>query len=295
MALDLARIRKSTRRIGKFVKRNSKRPGSDAVHKLRTSVRHLESALTALEPEKPRVKSLLRDLKKVRRLAGRVRDMDVLTASALSVDVRGEQDCMVRLLEHLGAERDRRARELRRALAKRRHRITRALDRAIDRIERVAEKARASEDSTAVRGAVARAIQYSSKLSQPGRLTTKNLHEYRLQVKELRDILRLSGRAADSTVVRKLEDVKAAIGEWHDWLELADIANDVLDHGTSCALSKRLRDTRDEKFRHASSLARALIAYLRPKTRKSKSRTAPIAKPVLDAAAAIASGSDLAH
>ena len=48
MSLDLERIRSSTRRVAKFVKRNSKRPAPEAVHKLRTSARRLETVLTAV-------------------------------------------------------------------------------------------------------------------------------------------------------------------------------------------------------------------------------------------------------
>jgi CHAD domain-containing protein len=290
MALDIERLRRSTRRLTKFAKRNPKRPSSDAVHKLRTSARHVQSALVALELDsRPGVTSLLRDLEKTRRLTGKVRDMDVLTADVLHVDWSGEQDCLVRLLEHLGAERSRRARKLRAAMAKRRSRFSKSLERGLERVERAAEDAGGS-DSEAVRGAVARAIELSSKLSRPGRLTTKSLHAYRLKVKELRDVLRLSDRAADSKLVAKLDEVKAAIGEWHDWAELTDIAVEVLDHA-SCALLKRLKATRDAKYKHALSLTQTLIArHLRPRagSRKRSRARAPIAEPVIEAVADLA-------
>jgi CHAD domain-containing protein len=261
------------------------------VHELRTGARNLETAFVTLGLDSKRgIDSLRRDLEKIRRLAGSLRDMDVLTAAALNVDRRGEQDCLVRLLESLGAERSKRARKLRAAIAKRRRRFLRSLERGLDRVER------ATEDADTVPGAVARAVQVSSKLSRPGRLTRKNLHEYRLEVKKLRDILRLSDRAADVALVPKLEEVKDAIGDWHDWVELTDVALDVLDHGASCQLTKRLAATRDTNYKRALSLTHALIArHLRPKRRKHRRRSAvraPIAKPVLEAVAAIAEADD---
>jgi hypothetical protein len=42
-------------------------------------------------------KRLLRDLARLRKLAGKIQDMDVFTACALTVHVDGEQDCAVRL------------------------------------------------------------------------------------------------------------------------------------------------------------------------------------------------------
>src|SRR5262249_12114964 len=106
---------------------------------------------------------------------------------------------------------------------------------------------------------------------------------------------------ADSALAQKLQEVKDAIGDWHDWVELTDIAHDVLDHGASCALSKRLAETRETKYRHALSLAQALTArQLRSRARKRGKRAAkesPIAEPVLEAVTAIAedSGPEVAH
>jgi CHAD domain-containing protein len=283
MSLDLDRVKKSARRVSKFAKRNPKRPSTDTVHKLRTSARHLESALVTLALDSKRgVKSLLRDLKKTHRRAGAVRDMDVLTAKALTIDWRGEQDCLVRLLEHLGAERSKRALKLRSAIAKRRRKVRRSLERS-----------REDDDAETVRATIAHALQVTSKLSHPGRLSKNNLHEYRLKVKELRDVLRLSNEAADSALVPKLEEVKDAIGDWHDWVELSDIAAERLDHGSACELSKRIAATRDQKYRHALSLTQGLIAdHLRPRVKK-----ASVAPPVLEAVAAIAqdTGPELAH
>jgi CHAD domain-containing protein len=279
MSIDTERIRKSTRRVRTFVKRNAKRPRSHDVLRLRTSARRLETALVALGLDADR----LRDLEKTRRLAGKLRDMDVLTAHALNVDRRGELDCLVRLLEHLGAERSKRARKLHAAIAKRRPRILRWLVR----VEKAAADVRGNGGDRAVRGAMARAIQVSSRLSRPGRLTRSNLHAYRSRVKELRDLLRLSDRRVDSALVPKLVEVKDAIGDWHDWVELAEIAAGTLDHGASCRLVKRIAATRDARYRNALSVARALVTRLRPRRRK---RRAPIAKPVLEAVAAIAEG-----
>lgn len=294
MSFNIKRIRKSTRRVAKFVERNAKRPRADAVHNLRTSARHLETALVILGLDAERgVDSLLRHLKKTRKHAGTLRDMDVLTADALEIDRHGEQSCLVKLLEHLGAERAKGARKLRGMIAKKRPKILRALARGLEHVELVAKRARKEPRSAdAVLGAAVRALQFSAQLSRPGRLTRNNFHEYRLKVKDMCEVLRLPDRPANPALLQKLGEVKDAIGDWHDWVELHDIAADVLDHGPSCELVKCIKTTGDSKYTHALSLTRTLITHhLRTKPRKSTKRSATkgsIATPVLEAAAAIA-------
>lgn len=55
---------------------------------------------------------LIRDLGRFRRRAGKIRDMDVLTAAVTSVYDPEETDCAVQLLEYLGTERYKHARKL---------------------------------------------------------------------------------------------------------------------------------------------------------------------------------------
>jgi hypothetical protein len=86
-------------------------------------------------------------------------------------------------------------------------------------------------------------------------LTRKNLHPYRLGVKELQNVLRLGEHSSNGEFVNALGQVKDAIGEWHDWEELLAITKGVLDHGTECTLLRRLKEISDEKYRDALSKA----------------------------------------
>jgi hypothetical protein len=55
---------------------------------------------------------LLRHLARIRKRAGKIRDLDVLTGYACTVQVDQECDCLVQLLEYLGAGHYRRAEQL---------------------------------------------------------------------------------------------------------------------------------------------------------------------------------------
>jgi CHAD domain-containing protein len=294
MSFDIERIQKSTRRVRKFLQKNSKRPSSKAIHNLRTSTRSLETTFTALRlNSKGTVKRLLRDLANVRKRAGKVRDMDVLTAHALTVNQAGEQDCLVQVLEYLGAERNKSAKKLRLVIETDSPQLRRKLKRNSKRVEKVFKEAENNPaDSDAMPVVVAKAISLSTELNSPARLTRSNLHPYRLKVKELRNVLQLSERPGDQELLKKLGEVKDAIGEWHDWEELIAIATQLLDHGTSCKLIKHLKDTSNSKYEHALSLTNDLRSnYLTSRTPKHGTRhtkKATVPAPVLRAPSAIA-------
>src|SRR5712691_4917789 len=113
MALDTDGTQKSVRQLRKLLKNLPRQPTPDEIHTLRTRTRRFESTLDALGLDSKRnERRVLRDLGRIRRRAGKVRDMDVLTAHTVTVHPDQEQDCLVRLLEHLGAERYRRAEQL---------------------------------------------------------------------------------------------------------------------------------------------------------------------------------------
>ena len=295
MSFDLPRIQKSTRRVEKFLRKNSRRPSAEAIHDLRTDSRRLETAFVTLNlNSKANVKRLLRELGDVRKRAGKVRDMDVLTAAAVTVQHEREQNCLVRLLEHLGAERGKQVKKLRSRVDAANPRLMRRIDRTSKRVEKLLKRAKEDPaDSTAVPVTVAKAIELGADLKTPATLTRANLHEYRLKVKELRNVLQLANQPDNQKFVGDLTEVKDAIGEWHDWQELSGIANQVLDH-TPCKLRSTLKAMTDAKYKHALRLSNQLRDnYLdsgRPKRGRKSIKKSARPDGFLDATAAIAEG-----
>src|SRR5215471_3963213 len=295
MSFDVKRIDKSSRRVQKFLRKNSRRPSSTAIHNMRTSIRSLETTFNTVGLDsKGKVTRLLHDLRDIRKSAGKVMDLDVMTADALALADDEERDCLVQLIEHLGAERNKYAKKLHRVIQTTGSQFQHDLKRKLKQLQKVLKQA-ANKDSAgshAVPLAMARAIELSSGLESPARLNRNNLHPYRLRVKELRNVLQLSDQAGDQEFVEKLGEVKDAIGEWHDWEELTAIAVQLLDHGDSCKLIKHLH------LNCKSALERALIItsrfrdkYLesaRPKHRPRNSKFAALSGPVLRAVSAIA-------
>jgi len=259
MPFDVDGVNKSARKVRRFLRKNPRRPTSKAIHKVRTSTRSLETTFATLGlDDKPSIKRLMRDLGKVRKRAGKVRDMDVLTEDAMAIQLKGEEDCIVRLLEYLGKERSKYAKKLRREIEDDDPRLQRTLKRYSRKLERLLEQDGKNPNSNAMPTTLAKTKKLSTELKRPARLTRGNLHEYRLKVKELRDVLLLSEQNGNPAFLEKLTEVKDAIGEWHDWEELIGIAGKLLDHGDSCELLKHLRTTGASKYAHAIDLSHDL-------------------------------------
>ena len=295
MSFDVERIRQSVRRVSKFLEKNSKRPSADAVHNLRTSTRSLETTFETLGLDKKgNAKRLLRHLGRVRKRAGKVRDMDVLVEAALTLkrNPDSEKACLVQLLEYLGAERNKYAKKLRREIEADRSQLRQDLKRNSKRLEDLLDQAKKNPGgSDAIPATAAKTIQLTADLKTPARLNRKNLHPYRLKVKQLRNVLQMSQQTSKSEFLEKIGEVKDAIGQWHDWEELIGIATQLLDHGPACKLVKRMKATSDSKYKDALSLTNRLRRnYLNGQEKDILPRTngALVSEPVLEAAEAIA-------
>src|SRR5947207_7814898 len=113
MGLDIKQVRKPIRKLRKLLKKMPKAASPDQVHALRTNSRRLEALISSLalgSGREPR--RLLKHVARLRKSAGTVRDMDVLTGFVASLEVDGEQNCKLQLLEHLASERQKHARKL---------------------------------------------------------------------------------------------------------------------------------------------------------------------------------------
>src|ERR1700687_5900086 len=82
MPIDLKRSRLAFQRLGRELTKLTKEPVPESVHKFRTNSRRVEAVLSEVAPELNRNdKKLLKLLSRLRKKAGRVRDLDVEIAS----------------------------------------------------------------------------------------------------------------------------------------------------------------------------------------------------------------------
>jgi CHAD domain-containing protein len=97
----------SVPKLRKLLKKMPAVPNADDIHSVQTSSSRIEVTIHALSLDlRHSNRQVLKQISKLPKRAGRVRDMDVLTdyLSSVSPD-KQERECYVRLLEHLGAQR----------------------------------------------------------------------------------------------------------------------------------------------------------------------------------------------
>jgi CHAD domain-containing protein len=283
MALDPDRLIKPVKKLRQLVKTIDDQATPTEVHQLRTNARRFEATFEALSLN-GHGKSMLKSVGRIRKRAGKVRDMDVLTANASTVHVDGEEDCSVQLLEYLGVKRQKHAKKLHAEIRAAGSDLRADLKRAPDLL---AKHEAVNTDATA------NAIKLAANLAFPKHLGSRNLHAYRLKVKELRDVLRMTS-GAPPKFVEDLGQVKDAIGDWHDWEELVLLAEKALTHGNQCKFLKELKRVAEQKYQDALALTGALRkTYLRnfhtPKKSAAAASASSSKQPVWEAIAKLAS------
>jgi CHAD domain-containing protein len=258
MAIESRSIQKPFRKLRRLLKRISEPVEPEQVHELRTGARRIEAMLHALELGHRSVAGeLLKHLKPMRKAAGAVRDMDVLIASAATLPHEGEEVCFVHLLEELAEDRRKAANKLDKTLHARRRSTRELLEKVLDSLVsgvRGDEKEGVRANAQMAAQFMASSLQLETELARWPKLNVRNLHAYRLKVKELRSLLEL-GRKPEADFRNALRAAKDHIGAWHDWSELSRIAVKKLRHGASCGLRQRIAAREKEQRRKALASA----------------------------------------
>ena len=195
---------------------------------------------------------LLKRVKPLRKAAGGVRDMDVMIAKVLSVaDGMGgdRRDALLRLTGQMSAVRERNAERLRRLIERRGKTLCSKLKSYASRM------GKAEPDELGVSMAAPQML--TAQLQHWPRLRAGNLHEFRIQAKELRYMLQLMPEMDEHTL-NAFARVKDVAGEWHDWLQVHEYAGKVLDAKEDHEILRRLGEIEHEKLRAALVTANAI-------------------------------------
>ncbi len=207
-----------------------------AVHNLRTTTRRLEGLLHKSFGDHPDAAELhkasrktLRQLKKLRQLAGPVRDLDVHHKLAEEIlkhpafkadDVDSLNHQWQQLEKYLKQKRDKAAEDLQAGLAKREIRLERALERTAAALEPI------SESSTDALTTARRWVERSAR--HLGQLSKQNLHDFRKETKLARYVSEMQPPSQVArSFTQNLLAIQDAIGAWHDRDLLHEEARDV--------------------------------------------------------------------
>jgi CHAD domain-containing protein len=215
------------------------------VHQLRTTIRRIETLMAARKADDlPGTKKLLKQLTRLRRRAGRVRDIDVQLDALRSITLDGSRRDITALTRHLERVHAKRERKLAASVEDELSKgLTRRLKRAMIVVGSGKHAIDPKKDFT--RTALRR---FERLVRRYPHLDEANLHQFRLRCKRVRYLAELDGDTARSqAVIKELKRIQDSIGQWHDWVALTEVAEQVLEDSNSPLLSA-LRTQRRSKF-----------------------------------------------
>jgi len=244
---------------------------AESVHKLRTGTRRVETVLEELVPQPDKnTRKLLRSLTRLRKKAGKVRDLDVQSALLRNLKIaRGARE-KSRLLRALATERAKREKKLAEALDK---------DAVRDFRKRLNRARKEMEIPDGVEPFGVAIDQFSALGRDRSPITQKLLHQYRITGKRARYVIEIAPRSPEAAeAIRQLEKMQDVVGDWHDWLTLTERAENLFGGVKDSSLVAAMRNLTRAKFREGvDAVMRTRLAL---SGEKLESRAAAPKRPV---------------
>jgi CHAD domain-containing protein len=225
----------------------------ETVHQLRTTIRRVETLIATTRPAPAgKEQKLLKQLDRLRRRAGRVRDLDVQIEALDSLR-----------LESITRDRARVMAFLERARAKREGKLLRAFQDEVDsglhkrlkwtstHLQQEAPKP-AHPEATGNRFLATALDKFAALVKQRPTLTEGNLHDFRMDCKRVRYLAEMAGDSPKAAAaIEQLKRIQDSIGVWHDWLTLTATAESVLSRSEQVPLLSALRASTRSKYLEA--------------------------------------------
>jgi CHAD domain-containing protein len=242
MPVDQARTRLNFEKLSRQLSKLRKKAAADNVHRFRTYSRRVETLLSELVSQPARnERKLVKLLGKLRKKAGRVRDLDVQIAALRSLKIPQEPGRKSQLLRALVEDRTRREKKLLKTFN----------GDAIPEIRKRLKRTRKRIEIPAAADPLGLAAQKIADLNvEHPALTDDVLHQYRIVGKRARYLAELAAKSPDSEKflerVTRMQDV---LGDWHDWLQLTQRAEKLFKNVDRSPLISALRNVSRAKFR----------------------------------------------
>lgn len=242
------------------------KPRPESVHRFRTLSRRVEALLEGLIAEPAgNDKKLLALLGRLRKKAGKVRDLDVQVSILRNLRIPQDRVRKTELIQALCAERQKREARLASAFD------NQTLHELAKRLKRAAKALPTGSDPLAP---AVHQLQALTRDAAP--ITEATLHRYRILGKRVRY---LAEQCPDDPqaceIVARLKRVQDAIGDWHDWLKLTAKTTRFLENDHGSGLLSTLRAVTRNKFLQAVDILTQTRTELSPAVRKTAKPALP--------------------
>lgn len=255
-------------RMSRFSGRLARDTKTDDVHRFRTNSRRVEALVAELVPENGNKKKLLKLLSKLRKRAGRVRDLDVQIAFLKDLRVPDRQNHRAQLLELLAEEHGRRSRKL-----------AKSFD--AETVRELRKRLRRAKAEIKLDGINPLKLAVS-RLPKTGTapMTEKMLHACRIAAKQSRYLAELATESAEARAfVEELKRAQDEVGEWHDVLKLQQKAGKLFGTVNDSALVAALQNISRARFRRAVNAMTTAVGDLSRRSTASPAADAKGASP----------------
>jgi CHAD domain-containing protein len=284
----------NVRRLGKKLRENlvkcAEDPDVDPVHDTRTGTRRLQATLEDLvrgipegdeDPVRAAVTAMMKLLKKIRHEAGPVRDLDVhrkllekLTRRAVGVEGDEGADpletpetelrptAIEQQADDLDAWLKHRRSDLAEGLKADAKDFAEKLDKRMEELEAALTARRTRRVRKKPAGVVA-LDSFARLASEMQVLDAGNLHDFRKGAKKARYVAELAAQGDEQAqqVGETLKKLQDEIGDWHDWLVLAEETHAALGD-QAAELTALVEEVRERHFVAAMKMAAKLRGRL---------------------------------
>jgi CHAD domain-containing protein len=269
MALLEQQIKGLASDLSEVVSKLSEEATPKSVHRLRTTIRRIESLISYANPDLgKKLERSLERLGDLRKRAGKVRDIDAQTSLLDQLGNGSTARDRKTLVSLLGKKRERQVKRLSSALARF------ADDKLFSRLERVAEKVGAGPTGAnrplaPLEEARLQLSRLAADFSSHTSLKPNRLHQARIQLKKIRYLAELADDSDErKAFLDQLKAVQDAVGEWHDWEELTKLAEKRFADRVNCALLREVRAL--FAARESTAVSSVIRLFARPVEAKRK-------------------------
>ena len=269
--MDQERSRETFRKLSRQLDKLSRKPTAENVHGFRISSRRVEAMLEGLIANPGRnQKKLLKQLGRLRKRAGRVRDLDAQIVALRSLKIPQEPARRSQLMRLLLEERGRREKKLAETFD------SKTVAEIHQRLKRTEKKIKGQAQTDVLALARRQLVQLGA---DRGPITEKTLHQYRIVGKRARYLAELAGKDEAATqFIAQLKRMQDVLGDWHDWLQLSARAEELFGGVQDSALVAALQNVTRAKFRQAVQAlleTRAALGSKKPSIVESRAASKP--------------------
>jgi CHAD domain-containing protein len=276
-------------RFDTAIKHVAKSPDAEHVHHLRTNARRIEALLTNENIDGNA--KLLKELKRYRKRAGKVRDLDVQMAALKTLQIEGHYDQKQAVMSALQRQRTRKAKKLVTLVEDSHHdsrrRLAKVQAKLLDRGADGAASLNYYQAAFDIFRVAVDKVEANGGFKEPAKL-----HRFRLDAKKVRYTAEMAGNNKEAkALVKEMERLQDAIGDWHDWQVLSETAADELSAVHTSALISILQNIVGAKFATAVRIASEVTDRLLQRPARALAKKAPASAQAPARTQRLASGS----